>query len=139
MDIFEFGKSDDLVDLEKGLLEMEKVMDQIVLAYGLTILRIEEEGLWKQSKAPNLWTYQINHLQELGIPKQTISNRRRIARGYMANKDLLEGVDLRDRLSKLIHLSKAIEKYGKEDAMKHFLSDSWREWTAYVGSVESEV
>lgn len=138
MDLFSFGSSDDLNELEQGLLEMQKVMDQVVLAFGLTILRIEEEGLWHQSGLPNLWTYRVEHLDQLAIPKQTISTRRRIARGYMENKTLLEGIDLTDKLSKLIHLSRAIEKHGRNAALKHFQEDSYREWEAFVGAATVE-
>ncbi len=133
MDIFSFGSSNDLRELEDGLVEMERVSNQIVLAFGLSILRIEEGGLWKQSGLPNLRAYQIQNLERLGIPKQTISTRRRIARGYLENRDVLSGVNLNDKLSKLIFLKAAREKYGDEVAMRHFMSDSYREWIAFVG------
>lgn len=132
MDLFSFGKSDDLQELEQGLLEMRKVMDQIVLAFGLTVLRIEEEGLWQQSGAPNLRAYRIKHLERLNIPKQTISTRRRIARGYMENKKALEGIDLTDNLSKLIHFSRAVSKHGKYETLKHFQEDTLAEWEKFV-------
>lgn len=132
MDLFSFGQSDDLNELEQGLLEMRKVMDQIVLAFGLTVLRIEEEGLWKQSGAPNLRTYRIEHLERLKIPKQTISNRRRIARGYMENKKALEGISLTDNLQKLVHFSRAVSKYGKAETLKHFQEDTLEEWEKFA-------
>lgn len=132
MDLFSFGSSDDLKELEQGLLEMRKVMDQIVLAFGLTVLRIEEEGLWKQSGLPNLRTYQIEHLEQLNIPRQTISTRRRIARGYMENKKYLGEVDLTDNLSKLIHFSRAVAKHGEAETLKHFQEDTLSEWEDFV-------
>jgi hypothetical protein len=132
MDIFSFGSSDDLRELEDGLVDLEHAYNQIALAFGLTILRIEEGGLWKQSGLNNLREYRMQNLAKLGIPKQTISTRRSIARGYMDNKDILEGVSLSGRLSKLIRLSKARKIYGDETAMQHFLNDPWAEWNSFV-------
>ena len=129
-------KPDKLADLEEALVDMEKALSLLELAYGLTLIRIEKDGIWKESGAPNLPAYQIEQLDQLGIPKTILSTRKMIARGYMETKDDLGGLPLQGDLSRLIDLPRVIKAKGKEDALYHFKNDSWRDWEAYVKSCE---
>ncbi len=132
MDIYSFGSSDSLSEVEQGLKELDKVANQIVLAYGMALLRIEEGGLWAQSGAPTLRVYQRAHFRQLGLPKSTVSTRRAIARGYMDNLDVLKGRDVSNRLSNLVDLSRARKNHGDEAALAHFWKDDWRAWIKFA-------
>ena len=135
-DVFSFTESQDLDDLEEGLVYLENLSDKIQIVQGLTILRIENSGIWRQHHE-TLREYRIDQVARLGIPKQTISDRRKVARGYLLCQDLLRGVSLRGRTTKLAYLPEVVDALGQKAAMELFTSSSARVWQAKVAEIRA--
>lgn len=135
-DIFSFVDSDDLAELEQGLVYLEGLVDRIHLMQGLTILRIENSGMWRRTHE-TLREYRIDQVARLGIPKQTVSDKRKIAQGYMACHELLKGVSLRGRVSKLPDLPDMVDALGAQAAIDLFTKSSARAWQDKVREIRS--
>lgn len=135
-DVFSFAESENLEDLEHGLVYLEGLADRIQLVQGLTILKIENSGMWRRTHE-TLREYRIDQVARLGIPKQTISDKRKIAQGYMLCRDLLVGVSLRGRVTKLRDLPDVVDALGGKVALDLFMNSSARAWLEKVQEIRT--
>jgi hypothetical protein len=135
-DVFSFAESDNLEELEHGLVYLEGLADKIQLVQGLTILKIENSGMWRRTHE-TLREYRIDQVARLGIPKQTVSDKRKIAQGYLACRDLLKNVSLRGRVSKLPDLPDVVDSFGQKVAMDLFMNASARDWQDKVREIRA--
>lgn len=138
---FGFLDEDDLSVLETGIRKASGASELLGLALGIAIVKIEREGLWMQAGYKTLREYRIAQTERLGMPKQTISQRRQIAEGWMLARGLLSGFSLAGHVAKLQYLEKAVRLHkNKRQVLERFKKDSFREFVAFArpGRLEPE-
>lgn len=129
----DFIDSDDLEQIEAGIRRVEATTDLLALIQGIAVVKIEREGLWRQGGYETLQGYRTAQNERLGLPRQTLSNRRKMAEGYLDNRKLLARVSLDGHLTKLALLSEAIRVHGdRREVLSHFKADTYREFRDWV-------
>jgi hypothetical protein len=128
----EFMDSEDLELVEDGIRKIGVTSDLLALVQGVAIVRIEREGLWRQGGFDNLRAYRIAQLDRLGLPKSTISNRRKIAEAWLSNKKLLRRVNLSGNVQKLLMLEDALDRHPTKAAIDAFKGLSYREFQTFA-------
>ena len=118
--------------LEDGIRKIEATTDALALVQGIGILKIEREGLWMQGDYPNLQSYRQAQGERLGMPRSTISRRRKTAEGYLDNRKLLGKTPLSGNISKLAYLNDALRIHERREVLAHFKGDSFREFEAWA-------
>ena len=137
-----FLDEDNLSVLETGIRKASGASEFLSLALGIAIVKIEREGLWMQAGYKNLREYRIAQSERLGMPKQTISQRRQIAEGWMLARGLLSGFPLAGHVAKLQYLEKAVRLHkNKRQVLERFKKDSFREFVSFArpGRLEPEL
>jgi hypothetical protein len=127
-----FVEADDLEALEEGVRKLGQGVDVLALYQGLGILKIEREGLWRQAGFQTLRAYREAQGERLGMPRQTISRRRKVAEGYEDNRRMLQNVSLEGRVEKLALLNRALRIHEKRDVLAHFKVDSYRDFALWI-------
>lgn len=129
----DFIDSDDLEKIEDGIRSVGEVSDFLALVQGIAIVRIEREGLWRQAGFESLHEYRISQNERLGLPRQTISVRRKMGEGYIDNRKLLSRVKLKGNLTKLALLSDALRAHeDPREVLAHFKADTFRDFRDWV-------
>lgn len=128
----DFLDGSDLEQVEEGIRKIQVTSDLLALVQGVAIVKVEQEGLWRQGGYDNLRAYRIDQLERLGIPKQTLSRRRAVAEGYLNNRKMLGKMSLAGHVEKLAYLDEALRKYERRDILAHFKADSIRAFIAWV-------
>jgi len=112
---------------------VESTSELLALVQGIAVVKIEREGLWHQGGYHSLQEYRIAQNERLGMPRQTLSHRRKMAEGYLDNRKLLARVPLAGNLLKLELLSEALTVYeDRREVLQHFKADSYREFLEWV-------
>lgn len=131
--VLDFVDSEDLETIEQGIQKIEHATDILALAQGIAIVKIESEGLWRQGGYETLQGYREAQNERLGLSRGAISQRRRIAEAWLANRKLLAKVELDGNISKLAYFQKAIElRENKREVLEHFKKDTFREFVEYA-------
>ena len=128
----DFMDAADLETIEGGLRRLDGGIALLALIQGLGILKIEREGLWMQGGFHTLQGYREAQGKRLGMPRQTISNRRKCAEGFEDNRKLLAKVPLEGNVSKLALLNEALQLHEKKEVLVHFKADSYQEFLSWI-------
>jgi len=124
--------SDSLEEMEALVRRLDDGTEFLALVLGIAVVRIEREALWMQAGFPNLQTYRVAQNERLGIPRQTLSRRRKCAEAFIDNRRLFARMDLSGHLSKLQYVPVALKAYDRREVLAHFKADSFREFRAWV-------
>lgn len=128
----DFLDATSLDEIEEGIRSIEMASDLLALVQGVAIVKVEREELWRQAGFETLRAYRSSQLERLGMPKQTVSSRRRTAEGFLENRRLLGDMKLTGHVSKLALLSEALRKHDRREVLRHFKTDSFRAFKAWV-------
>lgn len=119
--------------IEDGIRKANGVSDMIAVVQGVAILKIEREGLWRQAGYDNLRAYRIDQASRLGMPKQTVSNRRKIGDAWLQYSKMLGKMKLEGHVSKLRLLDEAVRTRGdKKAVLEHFRNDTYLEFQDFA-------
>lgn len=128
----EFIDSPELEVIEDGIRQIQGTTDLLSLIQGVAIVRIEQEGLWRQAGFDTLHAYRIVQNERLGMPRQTVSRRRLVGEGWLDNRKALGKFPLSGHVEKLRLLNQAVALFGKKDAIASFKAMSFREFDEWI-------
>jgi hypothetical protein len=129
----DFMDGEDLESIEDGIRKIAVTSDLLALIQGVAIVRVEREGIWRQGGFDNLRAYRIAQGERLGMPRSTISLRRKTAEGWLDNRKLIGKFALAGHVSKLTLLSEALRKFeDRREVIAHFKADTYREFRDLV-------
>lgn len=129
----DFINSTSLERLENGIKKLEGVGDILALIQGIAIVKIESEALYNEAGFQCLNDYRKLQTQRYNMPKQTLSDRRRIGEGWLAFGEELKNFALDGHISKIRYLNKALERHkDKKKVVQAFKTKTAREFQEYA-------
>ena len=136
----DFLYSNKLNDIESGIKETLKGVNTANLAIALAIAKIDIEALYIQAGYKSYMEYLTQAEDRLNMPKQTISDYKRIGEIYLRYKRKLEsvGFEIEGQLHKLRFLEQALHRHNEEEVYKKLVSVSLRQFKSYALADPSE-
>ncbi len=134
----DFYNSDNLAEVENGIKDVQTGILTSHLAVSLGIANIDRKALYIQAGYKTYTKYFKEADIKLNMPKQTISDYKKIGEAYLRNRSELKriGFQREGNLHKLRFLDQALQKHDPDEVFKRFKSESFRKFKEYAEESE---
>lgn len=137
----DFYRSQNLNEIEAGIRETQNGIQAASLAIALAIVRIDNMALYAQAKYRSFPDYLRQSDTRLNMPKQTVSDLKKIGETYLKNRSALQRIGFKEEgnLHKLRYLEMALQKHDPAEVFKRLKSESFRNFKDFAeGSERSD-
>jgi len=135
----DFAYSDNAVEIDAGIRETIKGVRLSILAMGLALAKLKEQGLFIDLNFHSMNDYLENLCDETKIERSTAHNWLYIGEAYTKYRRELERIEFSDAdgPTKLPYVDRALETHEKKDVFKKVKEATLREFKEYAKGEEA--
>ena len=130
----DFGRSDNLEEIEAGIKETARGLNWANLAICLAFAKIDREALYAQAGYKSYLQYLDQAEDRIDMSRKSMSDYKRMGEAYLDHKPELQlaGFQPEGHLNKLRYLEQALKAHGPDEVFQRIANDPFRRFRDYA-------